>query len=207
MTRIVFASNGATVGDGVRVTRVADGGQTLEVMVDHKAERFSRIVLVDDESQRTIDTFTSSDFTQPGDAIRAEAAFHREFIADMEPQEKVAYLLEVIEIGIAAARERYARIKDHIPKAPRREVQILSLLWDHRPRLLTYGYLAQRIEHLSGSYPDERAISSSIKRLRRALEATDHPIEITVHYGMGYNLTAPDDWQAPWETQTTTEGT
>ena len=45
MPRVVYESNGATVGDGVRITRVADDGQTLEVMVDAKTERFSRIIL------------------------------------------------------------------------------------------------------------------------------------------------------------------
>ena len=199
MTRIVYESNGAPVGDGVRVTRVTDSGQTLEVMVDTKAERFSRIILVDDESKRTIDTFTSSTFTQPGDSIRAEAAFHREFIADMEPDMQVQYLLEVVEIALASNREKHARIKDAIPAADRRSTQVLDILWSNRPRLLTYGFLAQQIEYIGGTYPDERALVSMIKRLRRALETTDYPIEIINHYGMGYSLTAPDDWQAPWD--------
>lgn len=199
MTRIVYESNGAPVGDGVRVTRVTDNGQTLEVMVDTKAERFSRIILVDDESKRTIDTFTSSTFTQPGDSIRAEAAFHREFIADMEPDMQVKYLLEVVEIALASNREKHARIKDAIPAADRRSTQVLDILWSNRPRLLTYGFLAQQLEYIGGTYPDERALVSMIKRLRRALETTDYPIEIINHYGMGYSLTAPDDWQAPWD--------
>ncbi|WP_417726167.1 helix-turn-helix domain-containing protein [Roseovarius sp.] len=202
MGRVVFASNGGTVGDGVRVTRVSDGGQTLEVMVDSRAEKFSRIILVDDQSKRTIDTFTSSSFTQPGDHIRAEAAFHREFIADMLPEDAVKYLLEVVEIGLAADREKYARIMDHIPKADRRGTQLLSLLWTSRPRILTYGYISQQIEYISGSYPDELAINGGIKRLRRALEQTDHPITINNHYAVGYNLSVPDDWVAPWEKET-----
>lgn len=205
MTRIVFESNKATVGDGVRVTRVTDGGQTLEVMVDTKAERFSRIILVDDESKRTIDTFTSSTFTQPGDNIRAEAAFHREFIADMEPEMKVQYLLEVVEISLASNREKHARIKDAIPALDRRGTQVLDILWTMRPRLATYGYLAQQIEYIAGTYPDERTLASMIKRLRRALETTDYPIEIINHSGMGYSLTAPDDWQSPWEAPTQTQ--
>lgn len=199
MPKVVYESNAATVGDGVRITRVSDSGQTLEVMVDPKTERFSRIVLIDPD-QRTIDTFTSSTFTQPGDAIRAEAAFHREFIEDMEPDQQIAYLLEVIEIGMAADRERYALIKDHVPKAARRDVQMLSILWEGRPRIMTYGAIAQRIEWISGSYPDDESIRSTIKRLRRALEQTDHPIDIIVHYGIGYSLSVPDGWQAPWET-------
>lgn len=202
MNRVVYESNGGTVGDGVRVTRVSDGGQTLEVMVDGKAERFSRILLVDDESKRTIDTFTSSEFTQPGDNIRAEAAFHREFIADMEPDMQVKYLLEVVEIELAASREKYARIKDAIPKATRRSTQLLDLLWTSRPRILTYGYIGQQIEYLSGSYPDERAISSMVKHLRKALDETAYPLTIHAHYGLGYSLEVPDDWKAPWEVGT-----
>ena len=199
MSRVVYDSNGAPVGDGIRVTRVADGGQTLEVMVDPKTERFSRIILVDEEEKRTIDTFTSSTFTQPGDNIRAEAAFHREFIADMEDAMAVKYLLEVVEIDLAASRELYARIKDAIPKLDRRGTQLMDILWTARPRILTYGFIAQKIEHLSGSYPDSLAINGGIKRLRRALEQTDYPIEIINHSGMGYSLNAPEGWQAPWE--------
>jgi len=200
MPRVAYESNGATVGDGVRVTRVSDGGQTLEVMVDTRTERFSRIILVDDESKRTIDTFTSSTFTQPGDHIRAEAAFHRSFIADMEASDAIRYLLEVVEISLAANREKYARIKDAIPEVDRRGTQIMDILWTSRPRVCTYGYIGQQIEYVSGSYPDERAISSAVKRLRRALEQTDYPIEITAHYGMGYSLSAPEEWVAPWDT-------
>jgi hypothetical protein len=200
MPRVAYESNGATVGDGVRVTRVSDGGQTLEVMVDSKTERFSRIILVDDESKRTIDTFTSSTFTQPGDHIRAEAAFHRSFIADMLPEDAIRYLLEVVEISLAANREKYARIKDAIPDVDRRGTQVMDILWTSRPRVCTYGYIGQQIEYVSGSYLDARGISSVVKRLRRALEQTDYPIEITAHYGMGYSLSAPEGWVAPWDT-------
>ena len=199
MARVAYESNGSPVGDGVRVTRVADGGQTLEVMVDPKTERFSRIILVNDEDQRTIDTFTSTEFTQPGDAIRAEAAFHREFIQDMVDAQKIKYLLEVVELNVAAAQEKYALIKDALPAADRRSCHMLDILWTARPRVLTYGFIAQQIEFISGSYSNEQAIASNIKRLRRALETTDWPIEIIVHYGMGYSLSAPDDWHAPWE--------
>lgn len=201
MTRVVYQSNGATVGDGVRVSRVTDGGQTLEIMVDSKAEKFSRIILVDDDSKRTIDTFTATTFTQPGDGIRAEAAFHREFIANLSPEASVRYLLEVVEIEIAAAREGFARIKDHVPDAKRQEVYILSILWDMRPRLGTYGHIAQKIEYLSGRYPNTLAINCAVKRLRQALKTTNHPIEIITHVGMGYSLEAPKDWHAPWENE------
>lgn len=201
MSRVVYASNGGNVGDGVRVTRVSDEGQTLEVMVDAKTERFSKIILVDDQDRRTIDTFTSEIFLKPGDHLRAEAVFHREFIADMEPDMQVKYLLEVIEINIAAGNEKFARIKDNIPKADRRGVQLLDLLWQARPRILTYGYIGQQIEYMSGSYPDVLSITGSIKRLRRAIEETDFPIEIENHYGIGYNIKSPQDWQAPWDAE------
>lgn len=183
----------------MRVSRVTDSGQTLEIMVDGKTERFSRIILVDDKEKRTIDTFTSSTFSQPGDNIRAEAAFHRAFISGMTPEEAVKYLLEVVEIDLASSRELYARIKDAVPKADRRSTQYLDILWTARPRVLTYGFIARKIEMLSGSYPDSLSINSGIKRLRRALEQTDYPIQIINHNGIGYSLNAPDDWQAPWE--------
>lgn len=200
MPRVAYESNGATVGDGVRVTRVSDGGQTLEVMVDTKTERFSRIILVDDESKRTIDTFTSTEFVQPGDHLRAEAAFHRRFIAEMEAPDAIQYLLEVVEISLAANREKYARIVDAIPGCARRSAQMLDILWTGRPRILTYGHIGQQFEYISGSYPDELTIAQHIKRLRRSLEQTEFPITITNHYGMGYSLSAPEEWVAPWDT-------
>ena len=137
-----------------------------------------------------------------GGRRRVEATFHREQIADMTDAEAVKYLLEVVEIDLAASSELYARIKDAIPNADRRGTQYLDILWTARPRILTYGFIAQKIEHLSGSYPDSLAINSGIKRLRRALEQTDYPIEIINHNSMGYSLSAPEDWQAPWEMET-----
>lgn len=199
MGRVVYDSNGQPVGDGVRVTRVSDNGQTLEVMTDPKLERFSRIILVDENSKRTIETFTSSEWTQPGDYIRAEAVFHREFIKDMEPDMKVRYLLEMLELHLSGAQEKFALIKDVLPAAKRRSCHMLDILWTARPRLLTYGYIAKQIEYISGSYIDTIAINSNIKLLRRALETTDWPIEIINHPGMGYSLKSPENWEAPWE--------
>lgn len=46
MSRIVYASNRRPIGDGIRITRVSDGGQTLEVLTDHVAEKWSEVVLV-----------------------------------------------------------------------------------------------------------------------------------------------------------------
>jgi hypothetical protein len=48
MSRIAYKSNGGTIGDGTRITRVSGGGQKLEVMVDEKTGRFSEVVLVAD---------------------------------------------------------------------------------------------------------------------------------------------------------------
>ena len=48
MSKVVYASNGAVIGDGVRVTRISNGGQKIEVMVDPKTERFSEVILVSD---------------------------------------------------------------------------------------------------------------------------------------------------------------
>lgn len=199
MTRVVYESNGSQVGDGVRITRVTDSGQTLEIMVDTKTERFSRIILVNDETQRTIDTFTSTEFTQPGDAIRAEAAYHREIITAMTDPEKISYLLEVTEMVLSARQEKFALIKDALPAAQRRSCHLLNILWTARPRILTYGYISKEIDYISGSYVDDAGIRANIKTLRRALETTDWPIDIKNHTGMGYSLVAPDDWQAPWE--------
>lgn len=50
MSKVVYkSSTGVTVGDGIRITRVSDGGQKLEVMVDEKTERYSEIVLKSDD--------------------------------------------------------------------------------------------------------------------------------------------------------------
>ena len=45
MAKIVYASNKAAIGDGMRITRVSEGGQKLEVLVDAKTERWSEITL------------------------------------------------------------------------------------------------------------------------------------------------------------------
>jgi len=43
---LVYESNGQKIGDGMRVTRVSQDGQRLEVLVDDKTERFSPIIAV-----------------------------------------------------------------------------------------------------------------------------------------------------------------
>lgn len=48
MSRIAYKSNGATIGDGIRVTRVSGDGQKLEVLTDSATGRFSEVVLVAD---------------------------------------------------------------------------------------------------------------------------------------------------------------
>lgn len=130
--------------------------------------------------------------------LRARATYHREQIADMTNAEAKEYLLAVIELAQTEAREGFGRIKDAMPHADKRSAQILHILWSAKPRIRTYGYISQELEHLNGSYPDELAINSAVKRLRRALEKTDLPIKIRNHSGIGYNLHAPVDWQAPW---------
>ncbi|MEI4260267.1 helix-turn-helix domain-containing protein [Roseovarius sp. D0-M9] len=131
-------------------------------------------------------------------SLRAEATYHRECIAELTDTEAKEYLLEVLERDLAEAKEGFGRIKDALPHADRQSVQILGILWDAKPRIRTYGYICDQLKHLNGKASDERALNSVVKRLRRALEKTDFPIEITTHYGIGYNLRAPDDWQAPW---------
>lgn len=46
---IVYKSNGARIGDGLRVMRVSEGGQKLEILTDRELETFSEIVLRPDE--------------------------------------------------------------------------------------------------------------------------------------------------------------
>lgn len=43
---LVYESNGQKIGDGMRVTRVSQDGQRLEVLVDDKTEKFSPIIAV-----------------------------------------------------------------------------------------------------------------------------------------------------------------
>ena len=69
MSRIVYKSNGGTVGDGTRITRVSGGGTKFEVMVDEKTERFSEVIVAADDTQPGggDDTQTGGgDDTQPG---------------------------------------------------------------------------------------------------------------------------------------------
>ncbi len=46
--KIVYDSNGQPAGDGVRVTRISEGGQKFEVLVDAKAERYATLRLMGD---------------------------------------------------------------------------------------------------------------------------------------------------------------
>lgn len=99
----------------------------------------------------------------------------------------------------AVAKEGQGRLKDAVPHADRQSVQVLAILWDARPRIRTYGNIDKELECLNGKYPRQPALNTAVKRLRRAPEKTDLPIEIRTHDGIGYNLHAPDDWQAPWD--------
>lgn len=130
--------------------------------------------------------------------MRVKATFYRDQIAGMTNAQAKEYLLKVVERDLAEAQENLARIKDALPHADKQSVQILSILWKARPRIKTYRYISQQLEYLNGKFSGEQALNSAIKRLRRALDGTDFPIEISNHYGIGYNLSAPADWQAPW---------
>lgn len=43
--RVVYASNGASIGDGIRVVRVSKDGTRLEILTDPVTGRFSEIIL------------------------------------------------------------------------------------------------------------------------------------------------------------------
>lgn len=131
--------------------------------------------------------------------LRVNATHLRDKIASLTDAEAKDYLLELIERDMAEAKESLGRLKDAVPHADRQGAQVLAILWNARPRIKTYAYISKELEYLNGRYPDELAINSAVKRLRRALEKTDFPVEIRNHYGIGYNLHAPDDWQAPWD--------
>ena len=45
---VVYKSNKAKIGDGLRITRVSDGGQKLEVLTDAKAGTYSEVILLAD---------------------------------------------------------------------------------------------------------------------------------------------------------------
>lgn len=48
MTKITYASNGAKVGDGTRITRISGGGTIFEIMTDEKTAKFSPVNVVGD---------------------------------------------------------------------------------------------------------------------------------------------------------------
>ena len=48
--KAVYKSNRGRVGDGLRPTRISEGGQKFEILVDEKAERYSEVIFVDDEA-------------------------------------------------------------------------------------------------------------------------------------------------------------
>lgn len=131
--------------------------------------------------------------------LGAKATHIRDIIADLTDAEAKEYLLQLIERDLAETGDALGRVKDAVPDADRQGVQVLRILWNARPRIKTYGYIGRELEYLNGKYPDELALHSAVKRLRRALESTDFPIEILCHYCIGYNIQAPADWRAPWD--------
>lgn len=43
--RVVYASNGAKIGDGIRIMRVSDDGKKLEILTNAVTGRFSEVEL------------------------------------------------------------------------------------------------------------------------------------------------------------------
>lgn len=133
--------------------------------------------------------------------LRANAGHIRNEIAGMNDYEAKKYLLDIIEQNLAMEKEGFGRVKDFLPEADLQSAQILCILWNARPRIKTYESISHEMWYFNGRYPEKTAINGIIKRLRRTLEGTDYPIEIKNHYSIGYNLSAPDGWQAPWSSQ------
>ena len=186
--------------DDDRLTWVCDGGRTLQVMIDPRTEQFGRVILVNRRNNRTVETFVSSKFAQPGENPRAEVAFHREMIEGMTRDEVAAYFLkDVLGVSFASDLDTIKKILVAIPGLPRGDGFLVYALWRVRPNIVDYLTLGQRIEEFSGSWPDARAIQSSLKRARRALRQTDYPIQIETYCKVGLSLHTPDNWQAPWE--------
>lgn len=72
MSKIVYASNGSVIGDGVRITRVSNDGQTLEVMVDEKTERYSKIILIADKVQPEPEPDPDDEVPEPDPQLEPE---------------------------------------------------------------------------------------------------------------------------------------
>lgn len=60
--RIVFASNGAAIGDGIRVARVSEGGTKVELLTDARTGRFAEVILKPEMADTFSDSF-SNDFS------------------------------------------------------------------------------------------------------------------------------------------------
>jgi hypothetical protein len=58
--RVVYASNGASIGDGTRIARISEDGTKLEIMTDTKTGRFVEVVLKSEGRDFSADF--SSDF-------------------------------------------------------------------------------------------------------------------------------------------------
>lgn len=57
--RVVYASNGASIGDGIRIARISEDGSKLEIMTDTKTGRFVEVVL---KAEREFSADFSPDF-------------------------------------------------------------------------------------------------------------------------------------------------
>lgn len=124
---------------------------------------------------------------------------YREAIAGLPPEEAVEHLLAILEDRVSDPLGALATIVAET-SFQRAAAIALLILWDMRGRIATNEYLHRRITELRGVILEDRGPATYIKRLRRALEATDYPLEVVTHHGVGYQLVQTDPaWRAPWD--------
>lgn len=108
---VIFASNGVTPADGIRVTRVSDGGQRFELLTDTASGRFSEVTLRERvtterpgaaDPVEAVGTPASRGLTYDAAALRA-LRMHVAFAADLTGDALTRYLWDALKTEMSAS--------------------------------------------------------------------------------------------------------
>ena len=85
-------------------------------------------------------------------------------------------------------QDRIARLCDVVPGMTKAPALLFIALWDARGAFVTYDRLAERACGSSADSVSEEAMRTSIKRIRRLIDACALPVEIQALHGVGYRM-------------------
>lgn len=124
---------------------------------------------------------------------------YSDLVQNMEPREAVGYLLDLIKGNAEDHKRLAARFLDQLHekglRLPPTPAILFSLLYARQNRIVLYEDLIDRFESMTGKeYTTRQAVSTGVKRIRRALDKTNWPIQIECIYGLGFRMSVPKGW-------------